>query len=90
MTRYQLERAISSYLPEVKKGEARKILNAIFNTMKRALKQKQTIQIVGFGTFFPFRTKPRLRYSLKEKKVRFNDSRVTVHFQPANYLRRLS
>jgi len=62
---------------------AKKILHAVFDTMKAALKRGERIEIRGFGSFTPKIMKPRTHYANLYYKTSIEfPARRAIKFKP--------
>lgn len=50
MTKHDLIKEVAD-TAGIKKGQAEKIVNIVFNAIKRSLSKEESVSIVGFGTF---------------------------------------
>ena len=72
----------------IKKGQAEKIINIVFNAIKRSLSEEEAVTIVGFGRFEVRKRLPRKGWNpaLKEKII--IPARQKVRFSPSSVLYR--
>lgn len=70
----------------IKKGQAEKIINTVFNAIKRSLSEEETVTIVGFGKFGVIKMPSRRGWNpaLKEKVI--IPSRQKIRFSPSSVL----
>jgi len=70
----------------IKKGQAEKIINVVFNAIKRSLSEGEAVTIVGFGRFVVIKMPSRRGWNpaLKEKVI--IPSRQKIRFFPSKVL----
>ena len=90
MSRPELIKQLKIKHPKLNKSQLELVINTFFQSIKNALKEKKSIELRGFGTFFIREIKERfssrnpktaeLIYVPKKNKVRFRASKKFKEF----------
>ncbi len=86
MSRPELIKQLKAKHPKLNKPQLERIIDAFFESIIEALKEKKTVELRGFGTFFIKEIKEKysarnpktgeLIYVPKKNKVRFKSSKI--------------
>ncbi len=90
MSRPELIRLLKTKHPKLNKSQIENVIDIFFNTIEKALKDKKSVELRGFGTFFLREIKEKhsarnpktgeLIYVPKKNKIRFKASKKLKDF----------
>lgn len=90
MSRPELIRLLKTKHPKLYKSQIENVIDIFFNTIEKALKDKKSVELRGFGTFFLREIKEKhsarnpktgeLIYVPKKNKIRFKASKKLKDF----------
>ena len=90
MSRPKIIKLLKNKHPYLNKSQLETIIDTFFYTIENALKEKKSVEIRGFGTFFRKQTKEKfsarnpktgeLIYTPKKNKVKFRSSKKLKQF----------
>jgi integration host factor subunit beta len=87
MTKSGLIEAVAEKTPHISKKDTEIVVNTIFDSMTRALKQGERIEIRGFGSFSLHFRPPRLGRNPKTGESVALPGKHVPHFKPGKELR---
>jgi len=83
MNKSDLVREIADLLKTGHKGDAKVVVDVVFNEMFEALLRGDSIELRGFATFQPKKRSARVARNPKSGERVFVPDRAVVHFKPS-------